>query len=143
MAEITDRAYQNLREYIVKNWTNRIHIKDQIEVNRGVVLESGDERVRWIHERGKEERKVDEDRMGRPIFEDVEIEDNQVLQLQITIKGSDDDVYLPMTVEKLEIKGEVKGEPFVFIEEEFEPFTLENEDDELVIIQNIEVPKLN
>jgi len=140
MAEITAEAYQDLRQYILDNWH---FIELQNDSGTAVVrLSPNDSRVSWVHEMIEGEAEIITwDQLGTPIYGDpVELLPN-TLQLQIVITGADSEVSLPTTFTTSAIyKVDADGEPFST--ESFEPFTMQNDQDELTVIHNIEVPQL-
>lgn len=116
MAEITNYAYQNLRDYIQSNWQ---YIELQDEAGNAILrLSPTDSRYTWTHNAG-----------------------DQTLKLQVVIKGSDTDITLPCTFAKSVIYNVATGgQPLS--EETFTPFTVETEQDELTVIHNIQVPQV-
>lgn len=116
MAEITQAAYQNLRDYIQSNWK---YIELQDDTGVAIVrLSPSDSRVTWTHTAGE-----------------------QTLKLQVIIKGSDTDVTAPKTFSKSVIYNVATGGSQLSVES-FTPFTIEGDQDELTVIHSIEVPKV-
>jgi len=116
MAEITQAAYQNLRDYIQSNW-KYIELQDDTGVSI-IRLSPSDSRVTWTHSAGE-----------------------QTLKLQVVIKGSDAEITFPQTLAKsLTYSVATGGSPFS--EESFPPFTFVGDQDELTVIHSIEVPKV-
>ncbi|WP_240371497.1 hypothetical protein [Anoxybacteroides rupiense] len=116
MAEITSSAYQALRNYIQNNW-KYIELRDDLG-NPILRLSPADSRVSWIHNAG-----------------------DQVLKLQIVVKGSDADITKPKTFASSAIYDVATGgQPYSI--ESFTPFTIESDMDELTVIHEIQVPKV-
>ncbi|WP_210367431.1 hypothetical protein [Bacillus sp. REN3] len=116
MAEITQAAYQNLRDYIQANWK---YIELQDDTGVAIVrLSVYDSRVTWTHSVGE-----------------------QTLKLQVIIKGSDSDITVPKTFAKSVIFNVATGGNLLSTES-FTPFTIEGDQDELTVIHLIEVPKV-
>lgn len=142
MAEVTEQAYQDLRQHIVKNW-KYIELQDA-SGNPIIRLSPDDTRVTWVHETIKVEKEViiDYDRRGNPIPDTVTIEKlPSTLQLQIVVKGSDSEISLPKTFAKSVIYNvATDGEPLS--EESFTPFEMANDQDEITVVHNIVVPQL-
>ncbi|WP_031408012.1 hypothetical protein [Geobacillus vulcani] len=116
MAEITASAYQALRNYIQNNW-KYIELRDDMG-NAIVRLSPSDSRVKWIHNAG-----------------------DQVLKLQVVIKGSDADITKPKTFASSAIYDVATGgQPYSI--ESFTPFTIQSDMDELTVIHEIQVPKV-
>lgn len=116
MAEITQAAYQNLRDYIQANWK---YIELQNETGIAIVrLSPSDSRINWTHSAGE-----------------------QILKLQVIIKGSDADITAPKTFAKSVIYNVATGGSPLSVES-FTPFTIEGDQDELTIIHSIQVPKV-
>ena len=116
MAEITQAAYQNLRDYIQVNW-KYIELQDDLS-NVIVRLSPSDSRVTWTHLAGE-----------------------PTLKLQVIIKGSDTDIMAPKTFAKSIIYNVTTGGSQLSVES-FTPFTIEGDQDELTVIHSIEVPKV-
>jgi len=140
MAEVTQDAYVAIRTFITSNWT-KVSIRDGASVVAN--LELDDNKVRWTHEKEliqeymrDEDGNIVRDGDGRPVFDYVEFESNQTLELTIVLKGSD--VALPSTVSRSVI---LYGDKEVS-SEEFQPFTFENTNDELTIKHKINVPAI-
>lgn len=116
MAEITTHAYQDLRDHIQTNWQ---YIELQDDTGNPIVrLSPSDERVTWTHDTNA-----------------------STLSLQAVIKGSDTDITYPVTFVKSAIYDVATGGE-AYSEEEFTPFTIEGDEDEITIIHNIEVPQV-
>ena len=116
MAEITASAYQALRNYIQQNW-QYIELRDDLG-NPILRLSPSDSRVSWVHNAG-----------------------DQVLKLQIVVKGSDADITKPQTFASSAIYDVATGgQPYSI--ESFTPFTIESDMDELTVIHSIEVPQV-
>ncbi|MBU9720555.1 MULTISPECIES: hypothetical protein [Bacillaceae] len=116
MAEILQEGYSDLRTYIESNW-QYIELQND-EGNSIVRLSPTDSRVQWTHSTG-----------------------DQVLKLQVVVKGSDSDIASETTFGQSAIyKTSSGGNPISV--ESFTPFTIESEDDELTVIHSIEVPKV-
>jgi len=116
MAEITTQAYQAIRNYIQQNW-KYIELRDDVG-NAIVRLSPSDSRVKWIHNLG-----------------------DQVLKLQIIVKGSDTDITKPKTFASSAIYDVATGGNAYSIES-FTPFTIQSDMDELTVIHEIQVPKV-
>ncbi|ADL07750.1 hypothetical protein [Thermosediminibacter oceani] len=116
MAEIRPEGYQNIRDYMQANW-QYIELRDDAG-NPILRLSPADPRVTWTHNAG-----------------------DQTLKLQIIVKGSDADITLPTTFASSAIYNVATGgNPFSV--ETFTPFTMENENDELTVIHEIQVPQV-
>ncbi|KPC97254.1 hypothetical protein LR69_04525 [Geobacillus sp. BCO2] len=116
MAEITSQAYQAIRNYIQANW-KYIELRDDVG-NAIVRLSPADSRVSWVHNAG-----------------------DQVLKLQIVVKGSDADIIKPKTFASSAIYDvATDGQPYSI--ESFTPFTIESDMDELTVIHKIQVPQV-
>lgn len=114
MAEISNYAYGELRNFIKTNW-QYVELQDE-QGNEIIRLSPSDSRVT------------------------SEIEGNNV-KITVVIKGSDNDINIPCTFAKSVIFDVATGgEPIS--EESFTPFTLETEQDELTVIHNIQVPQV-
>jgi len=116
MAEITASAYQAIRDYIQQNW-QYIELRDDLG-NPILRLSPADSRVSWIHNAG-----------------------DQVLKLQIVVKGSDADITKPQTFASSAIYDVATGGNAYSIES-FTPFTIESDMDELTVIHEIQVPQV-
>lgn len=116
MAEITAKAYQDLRDYITANW-KYIELRDGAE---SPVIRIGvdDPRVTWTNE--------------------VEA---QTLELTVTIKGTDSDVTLPCTFASSAIYKVASGGEAYSVES-FSAFAMEGEGDELTVKHQIQVPQV-
>ncbi|PAQ14976.1 hypothetical protein CD798_07985 [Bacillaceae bacterium SAOS 7] len=113
MAEITQEAYTDLREYIQSNW-DFISLKDNTD-QEVLRVDSNDSRVTSTIEGDK-------------------------VKLTIVVRGTDQDITLPSTFAKSEIyKVATGGSPLSI--EPFTAFTMESENDELTVNHYIEVPK--
>jgi hypothetical protein len=116
MAEITASAYQAIRDYVQNNW-KYIELRDDAG-NAIVRLSPSDSRVSWVHNTG-----------------------DQVLKLQIVVKGSDADIQKPKTFASSAIYDVATGgQPYSI--ESFSPFTIESDMDELTVIHEIQVPQV-
>lgn len=116
MAEITASAYQALRNYIQQSW-KYIELRDDAG-NAIVRLSPSDSRVKWVHNAS-----------------------DQVLKLQIVIKGSDADITKPRTFVSSAIYDVANGGNAYSVES-FTPFTIKSDQDELTVIHEIQVPKV-
>jgi hypothetical protein len=116
MAEITASAYQALRNYIQNNW-KYIELRDDAG-NAIIRLSPSDSRVTWVHNAG-----------------------DQVLKLQVIIKGSDADITKPKTFASRAIY-DVATDGNAYSVESFAHFTIESDMDELTVIHEIQVPKI-
>lgn len=142
MAEITQDGYVSLRTFIINKW-NRVSLRDEHdnEVKRLIV---GDDNAEWTHETTTgmgflkdENGDYILDKFGNPIPIEVEVQSSQVLELTINLTGLD--FSLPQTISRSVIEDEEGKEISV---EDFQPFTFENENDELTIKHKIQVPAL-
>ena len=114
MAEITSQAYVDIRNHILSSW-QYIELQDEIETPI-IRLSKSDSRVTSI------------------------IEGNTV-KVTVIIKGSDVDIIAPKTFAKSAIFNvAIDGQPFSI--EQFTPFTIEGEFDELTVIHTIQVPQV-
>lgn len=116
MANATPFAYEDLRNYIVANW-RYIELRDSLG-NPFVRLSTSDTRVSWTHEAG-----------------------SQILELTVTIQGSNSDITLPSTFAQSAIFKDATSTDAVSIES-FPAFTMEGVGDELTIKHRIEVPRV-
>ncbi|MBS3679950.1 hypothetical protein KGF86_06975 [Ornithinibacillus massiliensis] len=140
MAEITEAAYQQLRQYIIENW-QFIELRDQTNIPI-IRLSPDDERVTWVHQMIEGEQEiVDYDELFNPIYGEPKRLLPNTLQLQIVIKGNDPDITLPQTFAKSVIYN-VPNNGEAISEETFEPFNMQNQNDQLTVIHNIQVPQL-
>lgn len=133
MAEVTEKAYEGIRAYLVETITRAELLDDAGEriLNRPIET---DDRFTWIHP--TKEVQVGYNQYGQPLYDDVP--DSQTLQLQIEITGSDNDISLPTTFAQ-SVLNSATGDISI---ESFEPFTMTNKEDQITIIHNIEVPQL-
>jgi len=116
MAEITTFAYADLRNYIQANWN---YIELQTDAGTPIIrLSPSDSRVTWTHTAG-----------------------DQVLKLQVIVKGIDADITYPQTFGQSVIYNVATGGD-AYSTETFTPFTIESDDDELTVIHNIQVPQV-
>ncbi|GIO22491.1 hypothetical protein [Oceanobacillus sp. J11TS1] len=140
MAEITEKAYESLRQYIIDQW-HYIELQDE-DGNPIIRLSPDDPRVEWVHELIEKEEQVLKgyDPMGYPIYETKIIKKlPNTLQIQIIIKGVD--ISTPKTFAKSAIYDvRSDGEPLSI--ELFTPFVMINENDSITVVHNIEVPQL-
>lgn len=117
MAEITQKAYQDLRDYIQATW-KYIEIRDDKDTPI-MRLEVGvDPRVNWSHSANA-----------------------QTLEITAVISGDDVDVTLPKTFAKTAIYKVATGGDAYSVEA-FSAFTMESLADELTIKHQIEVPQV-
>lgn len=132
MAEITDQAYQDLKKYIVENWTS-IELRDEAG---GTIksLDTTDNNVNWIHP--TKTVTVGYDSYMNPI--PGEVPDSQRLQLEVVVTGADVST-LPTTFAQSVVKNDSGDELSV---ETFEPFTMQTEEDEITVVHSIEVPQV-
>lgn len=116
MAEISNAGYQSIRDYIQSNW-QYIELRD--ETNSPILrISTNDNRVQWSHDVG-----------------------SQTLELTCIIKGDDADITKPVTFASSAIYDVVTGgSPYAV--ENFTPFTMENDADQLIIKHQIQVPQL-
>jgi len=114
--EITQGAYEDIREEYVKDNYDTMQILDDEDV---VVLEidTSDERLSWDHTTG----------------------DNP-MRLVAVITGSDEEISLPQTVSKSVIKK--TGTDLAVSERSTTEFTFQEEEDELTIRHKLEFPEL-
>ena len=116
MAEITAKAYQDLRDYITANW-KYIELRDE-EGAPVIRLGVGDPRVTWTN-----------------------VEGAQTLELTITLRGTDSDITLPSTFASSAIYKVASGGEAYSVES-FSAFTMEGEGDELTVKHQIQVPQV-
>lgn len=115
MAEVTQSAYQDIRNHIQENW-KFIELRDG--AGTAILrLSTDDARVTWEHLAGERE-----------------------LKLQINIKGSDTEITIPQTFGASAVYN-VATEGEAFSEETFNAFTVESDKDELTIVHAILVPR--
>lgn len=132
MAEIRADGYIAIRTFITSNWKQVLIFNDLgEEVKR---LSVDDNKVKWTHEKETREEYVGNDKYGRPIYDQVEYESNQELELTINLTGAD--FTLPATISKCVIRYEDKE----ISSENFQPFTFETANDQLTIKHKIQVP---
>jgi|SRR5699024_4191218 len=137
MAEIREDGYIAIRTAIAENW-NKVVLQDE---SNDDVVEIALTEDNWIHEVSEEQVFAGYGPQGQPIYKTISIEDNQTMEIEFVVKGSDVDS-LPTTVVKSAIvdeSGEVVREVAV---EEFSPFTFETTNDELTITHQINVPTM-
>lgn len=121
MVEITEEGYQSIRDHVENgggdNW-EWIELRDDDGDPIFRVDETNDTRVTWTHDAGA-----------------------QVLELEIVVQGSDDDVTAPQTFgESALFDVETDGSPYSV--ETFDNFTIEDDEDQLTVRHQIEVPQL-
>lgn len=138
MAEVTAKAYEDLRQYIVDTWQ---YIELQDDSGTAIVrLSPDDSRVSWVHEKVEVETGFEYDRLGNkiPITETML---PNTLQLQIVITGSDSEITLPQTFAKSVLFNvDVDGDPLST--ESFEIFEMVQAEDEITVTHNVEVPQV-
>lgn len=115
MGEINEAGYVDLRAYIVDNW-KFIELRDENDA-AVVRLETTDPRVDWKTSEG------------------------QTLELRVVITGSDADITLD-TQFKSSALYKVAADGDAFSEEEFTPFTIGEDEDEMTVIHRIQVPEV-
>lgn len=118
MAEITEKGYQDLRDFIEENWIYHSLRDDQ--GNEVVRLSTSDPRTEWTHDPG-----------------------SQVLELTTTVTGSDPDIHPPQKFAGSSIYNSDSVEADPMAEETFESFTIQTESDELTVKHRIEVPQVD
>ncbi|KQL53095.1 hypothetical protein AN964_05940 [Heyndrickxia shackletonii] len=135
MAEVTQDAYVALRTYITSNWKT-VSLKD--DTNREIKrLTYDSSKVKWTHTKTTEQVQTGVNDFDEPIYDYVEVESNQTLELTITLTGAD--FSLPSTISKSVILDSNNKEISV---ESFQPFTFENAGDQLTIKHKIQVPAI-
>ncbi|KQL54064.1 hypothetical protein AN964_11525 [Heyndrickxia shackletonii] len=135
MAEVTQDAYIALRTYITSNWkTVSLRNDTNREIKR---LTYDSSKVKWTHTKTTEQVQTGVNDFDEPIYDYVEVESNQTLELTITLAGAD--FSLPATISKSVILNSNNKEISV---ESFQPFTFENAGDQLTIKHKIQVPAI-
>lgn len=134
MAEIQSNGYVSIREHIVQNW-NKVVLLDASNIQIFSTNIDGT-KARWAHTRTTEQRIVDYNDFGEPIYEEVQVESNPVLEISLTVSGAD--VSLPSTVTKIQV---LDMNNRLMTEETFTPFTFETAQDELTLSVKIQVPQ--
>ena len=114
--EITQKAYEDLRTYIQTNW-KYLELRDGTGTPI-VRIGIGDSRISWTHNPG-----------------------SQTLELTLIVKGSDSDITIPQTIKYSAVYKVATGGDALAIEE-FTPFTLEADGDQLTVKHRIEVPRV-
>lgn len=115
MTEITEPAYQDIRNYIQTNWTY-MELRDVENTPIIRIRIGGDARAKWVHTANA-----------------------RTLMAEVTVQGSDADIPVPCTIARSVIyKGAVGGE--AFSEETITPFYIMDESDRCTITHHIEVP---
>ena len=116
MAEFLEAGYQDIRDHVENTWTY-VEVRDDED---SVVLRIGaeDERVEWTHD-----------------------PESQELRLELLLSGSDEEITVgTTTVNKSVIyKTDDGGEPLA--EEYYSPFVFDQEEDELLIVHRLQIPK--
>lgn len=118
MAEVTEYAYQQLRDFIEANW-KWIELQDP-EGNPIIRLSPDDARVTWSHAKG-----------------------DRVLNLRIVVTGDDAEINLPVTFAKSVIYDSNAPDAEPISVEPFTNFTMEDPQDQIVIQHKIQVPRLD
>lgn len=114
MAEITAYAYEKIREFAETNWK---YIELQDDTNTPIVrLTNTDPRVTIV-------------------------KDASTIKITITVKGSDVDITAPKTFTKSIVYDKAIGTDAISTEV-FTPFTILGDEDTLVVIHTIEIPKV-
>ena len=134
MAEIQPNGYISIREHIVANW-KKVVLKDNSDIQIFSTTIDGT-KARGTHTKETQQIKTGETPWGEEIFETVEIESNQVLEISLTVSGAD--VSLPSTVAKIQV---LDTKNRIMTEETFTPFTFETAQDELTLSVKIQVPQ--
>ena len=116
MAEVTSVAYQNLRDYIQSSW-KYIELKNESD-SPILRIDPTDSRVTWTHNVNA-----------------------QTLELTCVITGNDADITLPCTFKSSAIYNVSTGGN-AFSTENFTPFSMVNEADQLTIKHQIQVPQV-
>ncbi|NYV68138.1 hypothetical protein HYI36_22940 [Bacillus sp. Gen3] len=116
MAEISELGYQHIRNYIEENWK---FIELQNELGAKILrLDTTDPRVTWTHAPGSD-----------------------VLELSITVSGSDAEVTLPKTFAASAIYTSAEASEPVTAVEPFSNFEMTMEEDQITVRHRIEVPQ--
>ena len=114
--EIKSEGYQDIKDYIEANWI-WVELRDSTGTVWGRISTS-DTRVAWTHSSG-----------------------DQVLEVTISLRGDDDDITLPQEfAESVLYKVETGGDEFSA--NTFSATTLEENDDELTIKHQVQVPEV-
>lgn len=114
MAEINEKGYQSIRDFIQSSWTH-IELRDS-EGSPVIRLDVSDPRVSYTNE-----------------------ENEQTLELTISLTGSDEDISLPQEFAQSALFSD-ESQTESYSTEEFTPFTMESEPDELTVKHQIQVP---
>ena len=115
MAEVTDKGYQSIRDFIEANW---IYHSLRDEADEEIIrISPSDARCEWTHSNGV-----------------------QVLEITTTVTGADSDITPPQTFAGSELY-DVSSGGDVLADETFTQFTIESDSDELTIKHRIEVPQ--
>ena len=115
MAEITQVAYQDIRDHIQNTW-KFIELRNA-EGQAVLRLSTDDSRVNWTHVQGERE-----------------------LKLEINVKGTDAEITIPQSFGASAVYN-VAVDGTEFSAESFTPFTIESDKDELTIVHAILVPR--
>lgn len=137
MAEIREDGYITLRTFIAENW-DTLSLQDETG-NEVISINLTEDN--WIHDKETKEVWAGYDGQNRPVYEDVEIETNQTMEIQVIVTGEDVET-LPSTVAQSVIKGTSGTISRDVSVETFQPFTFESTGDELTITHKINVPQL-
>lgn len=116
MAEVTEPGYQDLRDYIEANWD----YMEPYDDNQNAILriDVSDGRLQWTHTAG-----------------------SQTLVLEGVFQGSDSDISLPQTFSGSRIF-DVGTDGDAYSDESFTNFTMEDDNDQITIEHEIEVPEV-
>ena len=116
MSEIKTAGYQDLRDHIESTWAY-IELRDN-EGTAIVRIPVSDPRVSWTHSPGA-----------------------QVLELTVTVKGSDADIPVPQTIAGSALY-KVAAAGNALSEETFTAFTIMAAEDEITIKHQVQVPQV-
>lgn len=134
MAEITANGYVSIREHIVQNWKKIVLLNDANNQIFSTTIDGT--KAKWTHTRTTEHRVTGYNDFGEPMYEQVQVESNPVLEISLKITAAD--VSLPSTVTKIQV---IDMKNRIMTEETFQPFRFETAQDELTMIIKIQVPQ--
>ncbi|MEK4125881.1 hypothetical protein NSS60_03130 [Anoxybacillus sp. FSL W8-0382] len=134
MAEITANGYVSIREHIVQNWNKIVLLNDANNQIFSTTIDGV--KAKWVHTKTSEQRVTGWNDFGEPMYEQVQVESNSVLEISLKITGAD--VSIHSTVTKVQV---LDMNNRLMTEETFVPFTFETAQDELKLIIKIQVPQ--
>ena len=134
MAEITANGYVSIREHIVQNWKKIVLLNDANNQIFSTTIDGT--KAKWTHTRTTEQRVTGWNDFGEPMYEQVQVESNPVLEISLKITAAD--VSLPSTVTKIQV---IDMKNRIMTEETFQPFRFETAQDELTLSVKIQVPQ--